>query len=148
MDGPPCKGDPHVTVLALSDEVRASFGPILKALGPARDALAAVKDVVVVRPGYHYPPTGDPVPAIVVAVTPDTTPVRPGDLAAKFAVPVTLTPATVEEQLAAAAPEAASFAPGIAPSTFEGLLTVEGDFEFAPPRSGNYKPLEPPALPL
>src|SRR5262245_9217840 len=134
--------------LALSDEVRASFEPILKALAPARQALADVKDVVAVRPGYHYPPTGDPVPAVVVAVTPDTTPVRPAELAAKLGVPVTLTNATVEEQLAAARPEEAPFAPGTAPSTFEGLLTAEEGEEFAPPRSGKYQPLEPSALPL
>jgi hypothetical protein len=59
-------------ILKVSDEVRASFEPIMEALGRVRDDLSAAKDVVTVRPGYGYPPTGKPVPAIVVAVTPGT----------------------------------------------------------------------------
>ena len=38
--------------------------------------LSDIKDVVATRPGYKYPPAGQPVPAIVVAVTPGTTPVK------------------------------------------------------------------------
>ena len=38
--------------------VRDQFEPIVKALGPARQALANAADVVAVRPGYDY---ADPV---------------------------------------------------------------------------------------
>src|SRR5437868_1095743 len=88
-------------ILKMSDAVRASFEPVLKALGPVRQALASTKNVVAVRPGYHYPPTGKPVPAVVVAVTPGTTPVNAAELAKRFGVPVSVTDATVEEQVAA-----------------------------------------------
>jgi len=57
-------------ILKVSDEVRASFEPIMKALERVRQELSAVKDVVTVRPGYAYPAVGNPVPALVVAVTP------------------------------------------------------------------------------
>src|SRR4051812_11912203 len=125
--------------LPVSDRVRASFDPILKALGPARQALAGVADVLAVRPGYPPPAAGSPVPALVVAVTPGTAPVRPADLAKKLGVPVTTLPATADEQIAAANRE---------PSALEALLTADQSLDFAPPRSGNYKPLEPPQLPL
>ena len=69
----------------LSEAVRASFEPIMKVLGPVRQQLAGVKDVVTTRPGYKYPPNGKPLPAIVVAVTPGTTPVQTAELEAKFA---------------------------------------------------------------
>src|SRR6185503_19211460 len=85
----------------LPEAVRASFEPIMKVVGQVRQQLAGVKDVVTTRPGYKYPPDGKPVPAIVVAVTPGTTPVQSAELEAKFAVPFTVIDATVEEQLAA-----------------------------------------------
>jgi hypothetical protein len=56
----------------ISNEVRASFEPIMKALGPVRQELLGLKDVIAVRPGYAYPSTGNPIPAVVVAVTPGT----------------------------------------------------------------------------
>jgi hypothetical protein len=59
-----------------------------------------VKDVVTVRPGYSYPDTGEPVPAIVVAVTRGTAPVQAAELEKRFGVPFNVTDATVEEQLA------------------------------------------------
>ena len=46
--------DPDVA--QLSDEVQASFEPIMKALGAVRQQLASVEDVVTIRPGYKYPP--------------------------------------------------------------------------------------------
>jgi len=58
-------------ILKVSDEVRASFEPIMKALERVRQELSAVKDVVTVRPGYAYPAVGNPVPALVVAGTQD-----------------------------------------------------------------------------
>jgi hypothetical protein len=144
---------PASSILSVSDAVRASFEPILKALGPVRGALAAVKDVVTVRPGYHYLPSGKPVPALVVAVTPGTTPVNAAELAKKFGVAFTLTDATVEEQVAAQekATEAVAFSPAEGPtsSAFEALLTGEPEaVEFGPPKEGNYEPLDPPDLPL
>jgi hypothetical protein len=139
-------------ILKVSDAVRASFAPILKALGPVRQALASQKDVAVVRPGYYYPPTGDPVPAVVVAVTPGTTPVSAPDLARRFGVPVSVIDATVEEQVAAQKREEApvSFGATEEPtaSAFEALLTGEDVTEFGPPKEGAYEPLDPPDLPL
>ena len=55
-----------------------------------------------IRPGYQYPPAGQPVPAIVVAVTPGTAPVKAAELETKFGVPFSVIDATVEEQVAAA----------------------------------------------
>jgi hypothetical protein len=135
----------------VSEQVRKSFAPVLKALGPVRKALKSVKDVVTVRPGYHYPHPGAPLPAVVVAVTPGTTPVRAPDLAKQYGVPFSVTDATVEEQIATApAAEAVSFGGLTAPaaSPFEALLTGEAAVEFAPPKSGAYEPLNPPKLPL
>jgi hypothetical protein len=136
--------------LSISDKVRTAFAPIVKVLDPARRELAKVKDVVTVRPGYHYPATGQPVPAVVVAVTPGTTPVTASELAQKFGVPFSVAEATVEEQLAAAQKGPAAFAPAGAPpaSTFETLLTGAALVPFAPPKSGAYEPLDPPDLPL
>src|SRR4051812_25272658 len=88
-------------MLTIPDKVRDAFAPVLKALGPVRQALAAEKDVAAVRPGYHYPPAGGPVPAVVVAVTPGTAPVNAADLVGRFGVAFSVTDATVEEQVAA-----------------------------------------------
>jgi hypothetical protein len=139
--------------LNIPAQVRNSFDPILKALGPARQALAGVNDVAAVRPGFHYPTTGKPVPAIVVAVTPGTAPVNAADLAKKFGVAFSITEATVEEQIAAInkAEGAVTFGPADEPtlSAFERLLTGAGEaLEFAPPKTGAYEPLDPPDLPL
>jgi len=94
-------------------DVSKEFEPILKALPRARAALKKVKNVVNVRPGYAYPDDRHPVPAIIVAVVPGQTPVKPLDLAHEFEVPVAVVDASVEEQLSAReVPEGASFAPG------------------------------------
>ena len=137
-------------MLTVSDAVRGSFGPVLEALPRVRQELAAVTDVVAVRPGYDYPPHGDPRPAIVVAVTPGTSPVRAYDLQAKFHAPFSVIEATVEEQLAAGQEQAVSFTSpeGRTLSAFETLLGGEAAFAFAPPKTGSYEPLEPPDLPL
>src|SRR5688572_21268193 len=79
-------------------------------------ALAAVKGVAAVRPGYADPPSGKPVPAVVVAVIPGTTPVTAEQLAREHA--------TVEAQLAAEGRREGAFAPGAA-SVFEALLNDE-----------------------
>src|SRR5271157_2923767 len=42
----------EAAVPEISGAVRALFEPIVKALGPARQALAKVADVIAVRPGY------------------------------------------------------------------------------------------------
>lgn len=139
-------------ILKVSDPVRASFAPIEKALGAVRQALVSTKDVLAIRPGYYYPPTGKPVPAVVVAVTPGTTPVNAADLAKRFGVPVSVIDATVEEQVAAQdkAEAPVSFAPMEPPvaSAFESLLSGEDITEFGPPKGGDYEPLDPPDLPL
>jgi hypothetical protein len=139
-------------ILKVSDTVRASFAPVLKALGPVRQALASAKDVTNVRPGYHYPPTGKPVPAVVVAVTPGTTPVSAADLAKRFGVPVSVTEATVEEQVAAQkraeAPPSFGATEEPAAGALQALLTGEDVTAFGPPKGGAYEPLEPPDLPL
>src|SRR5438067_10798959 len=85
----------------ISQEVRASFEPIMKALGPVRQGLLGLEDVIAVRPGYAYPSTGNPIPAVVVAVTPGTSPVKASELHDKFGVAFAVTEATVEEQQAA-----------------------------------------------
>lgn len=134
------------TSLKLSDAVRTAFEPIQNALPTARRALASNPEVAAVRPGYHYPAQGDPVPAVVVAVTPGTRPVDPVALADQLGVPVRLVDATVEEQLARAPGEVA-FAPAGRPtSVFEALLSGGAVPEFAPPKTGAYKPLVPSAL--
>jgi hypothetical protein len=140
-------------ILKVSDTVRASFVPVLNALSPVRQALQADKDVLMVRPGYYYPDTGKPVPAVVVAVTPGTDPVNAADLARRFRVAVSVIDATVEEQLAALRRgEALSFGEikgDLAVSaTFETLLTGEDVTEFGPPKTGAYEPLDPDKLPL
>jgi hypothetical protein len=135
----------------VSDDVRASFEPVLKVLGAVRQVLKSEKDVVHVRPGYHYPETGKPVPAVVVAVTPGTTPVKAPDLMKRFGVAVSVTEATVEEQMASQEREEMPTSFGTeapAASALETLLTGEDVAEFGPPKAGAYEPLEPPDLPL
>jgi hypothetical protein len=137
-------------ILKVSDAVRASFEPVMKALGAVRQALAGVKDVVAIRPGYDYPASGNPVPAIVVAVTPGTAPVKASELRQKFGVPFNVTDATVEEQQAAAAKQPVSFSlpEGPTVSSFEKLLGGDEVIEFGPPKTGSYEELQPPDLPL
>src|SRR5262245_2479845 len=133
----------------LSDAVRASFEPVMRALGPVRQALADQKDVVAIRPGYKYPPGSEPVPGIVVAVTPGTSPVNAADLESKFGVAFTVIEATVEEQMAAADRGPVSFGVPEGPtvSSFETLLG--GDIVvFLPPKTGSYQEPDPPNLPL
>jgi hypothetical protein len=122
----------------------------MKNLDRVRRDLAAEKDVAAVRPGYEYPAAGKPLPSIVVAVTPGTAPVKAAELQKKFGVPVTVTDATVEEQVAAGNREAAlSFGTTEGPtvSTFEKMLGGEEALEFGPPKTGSYEGLRPPMLP-
>lgn len=136
--------------LRISDQVRASFEPIMKALGPVRQELSALKDVITVRPGYAYPSTGNAIPAVVVAVIPGTDPVKAPELQAKFGVAFAVTDATVEEQQAAigAKPLSFSLPEGPTVSAFEKLLGGEEVMEFGPPKTGSYEDLVPPNLPL
>ena len=134
----------------LSDAMRVAFAPILKAIGEVRVELSDVDDVVVVRPGFKYPPDGPPVPAVVVAVTPGTAPVKEADLQAKFGVAFAVTEATVEEQVTAAHRKPVSFGTpaGSTAGAFEKMLSGDAPVDFAPPRSGGYKQPNPPNLPL
>jgi hypothetical protein len=134
-----------------SDAVRAAFTPVLAALDKARRSLAAVKDVIDVRPGYQYPDTGAPIPAVVVAVLPSTTPVKAADMAKQLGVPVEVIDANVDEQMAALEREKSTGTFGAAaapPSPLEVLLTGEEAADFGPPKTGAYEPLDPPKLPL
>jgi hypothetical protein len=78
--------------------------------------------------------------------------VSAADLAKRFGVAVSVTEATVEEQVAARerAEAPASFGATGEPtsSAFEALLTGEDVTEFGPPKGGAYEPLDPPHLPL
>jgi hypothetical protein len=141
---------PQPDVLAVSEDVRESFQPVLQALPEVRDALAGQQDVVGVRPGYQYPEGGDPVPSVVVAVVPDTTPVSAEELEGRFGVPVSVTDATVEEQLAQmdTAPVAFGTPGGATVSPLEAMLRDEVVIAFAPPKRGTYEPQDPPNLPL
>jgi PLD-like domain len=141
---------PQPDVLAVSEDVRESFQPVLQALPEVRDALAGQQDVVTVRPGYQYPAGGDSVPSVVVAVVPDTTPVSAGELEGRFRVPVSVTDATVEEQLAQmdTAPVAFGTPGGATVSPLEAMLRDEAVIAFAPPKRGTYEPQDPPNLPL
>ena len=134
----------------ISDEVRALFEPIMKALGLVRQELSALKDVIAVRPGYAYPTTGNPIPAVVVAVTPGTSPVKASELHQKFGIAFSVTEATVEEQQAAAGAKPLSFSVPEGPtvSAIEKLLGGEEALEFGPPKTGSYEELNPPNLPL
>jgi hypothetical protein len=134
----------------VSPEVRASFAPVLKVLGQARQDLVSQPDVDAVRPGYKYAAGQPPLPALVVAVTPGTRPVSEAELTAKYGVPASVVDATVEEQLARpAAEEPVHFATGgPTASAFENLIAGEEVVAFAPPKTGTYEPLDPPNLPL
>jgi hypothetical protein len=138
--------------LEIPAAVRADFEPILKALGPARAALANVPEVIVVRPGYDYSRAGAPVPAIVVAVKPGAEAPDGARLAGELGVPVSVTDASVDEQIAALQREEKPVAFGEPAagiiSPLETLLTGEEPLEFAPPKTGAYEPLDPPQLPL
>jgi PLD-like domain len=103
-----------------------------------------------VRPGYAYPATGSPIPAVVVAVTPGTNPVKASELQEKFGVAFAVTEATVEEQQAATGVRPLSFSSPEGPtvSAFEKLLGGEQVMEFGPPKTGSYEELVPPNLPL
>jgi PLD-like domain len=141
---------PRSDALAVSDAVRESFQPVLQALPLIRDALAGRPDIVNIRPGYQYPDGGEPVPSAVVAVVPDTMPVSAQELQEQFGVPVSVTDATVEEQLAQidAAPVAFETAGGATVSPLEAMLRDEAVIAFAPPKRGTYEPMDPPNLPL
>lgn len=134
----------------VSPEVRASFAPILKVLGQARQDHVSQPDVDAVRPGYKYAAGQTPLPALVVAVTPGTRPVSEAELTAKYGVPVSVVDATVEEQLARiATEEPVDFATGgPTASAFENLIAGEEVVAFGPPKTGTYEPLDPPNLPL
>ena len=112
----------QLVIPKVSDAVRRTFEPVMKALGPVRRTLAQVKDVVTVRPGYSYPDNGKPVPALVVAVTPGTAPVKADELENRFDVAFTVTDATVEEQLAIPGYDALS-----ASQVVERLAGLSGD---------------------
>src|SRR3954471_20660679 len=124
--------------LKVPDAVRDAFAPVMQALNAARQQLGAVADVVATRPGYAYPPNAAPAPAIVVAVTPGTTPVKAADLQQKFGVPFWVTEATVEEQLTVAKKHPVSFGTpgGSMVSAFERMMGGDGLLDFAPPKSG------------
>ena len=132
------------------EAVRTSFEPIMKAIGRVRQQLADLKDVVATRPGYKYPPAGDPTPAIVVAVTPGTAPVQAAELETKFGIPFNVTDATVEEQLAATERQPVSFGTpgGSMVSAFEKMMGGDEPLDFAPPKTGSYEQPDPPNLPL
>ena len=137
-------------VAQVSEAVQASFEPIMKALGPVREQLADLKDVLVTRPGYKYPAGAQPAPAIVVAVTPGTVPVKAAELETKFAVPFSVIDATVEEQMAEAQKQPVSFGTpgGSMASAFEKLMGGDDLLSFAPPKTGGYTEPNPPNLPL
>jgi PLD-like domain len=132
----------------VSPDVQAAFAPIMEALGVVRAKLVEIDNVVTVRPGYRYPPDAAPVPAIVVAVIPGTTPVQADDLEKEFGVPFTVTDATVEEQMAVTHRQMISFGPpsGAMTSAFEKLLGGEGELPFAAPKTGTYEEPEPSRL--
>src|SRR4029077_3247118 len=124
------------------------FAPIMKALAAARPKLTEIKNVVTTRPGYTYPEGGAPVPAVVVAVTPGTTPVQADALEKEFGVPFTVIDATVEEQMAVTHRQTISFGPpsGSMASAFERMLGGDEALEVAPPKTGSYQEPEPSRL--
>ena len=89
-----------------------------------------------------------PIPAVVVAVIPDTTPVQADALEKEFGVPFTVIDATVEEQMAITDRQTISFGPpsGSMASAFERMLGSDEALEFAPPKTGSYQEPEPPRL--
>ena len=132
----------------ISSDVQAAFAPIMKALAAARPKLAEIENVVTTRPGYKYPESGAPIPAVVVAVIPGTTPVRADALEKEFGVPFTVIDATVEEQMAVTDRQRISFGQpsGSMASAFERMLGGDEALEFAPPKTGSYQEPEPPRL--
>jgi hypothetical protein len=132
----------------ISPDVQAAFAPIMKALAAARPKLAEIENVVTTRPGYKYPEGGAPVPAVVVAVVPGTTPVQADALEKEFGVPFAVIDATVEEQMAVTHHQTISFGPpsGSMASAFERMLGGEEALEFAPPKTGSYQEPEPSLL--
>ena len=132
--------------------MRASFEPVLKALGPARQSSQASKDVVTVRPGYALSRRraagaggrrGRDCPAPRRST--------PRDLERKFGVPFAVTDATVEEQTGGQsrrAPVAFGAPDGPTASAFEKLLGGEEALDFGPPKTGAMRQLDPPNLPL
>jgi len=141
-------------ILEVSDQVRASFEPIMKALGPVRQALKAVKEVATIRPGYFLPPTGKPLAAVVVARMPGTPPdaVNAAELATQFGVPISVVEATPEEQIAAIRQQEGPVSFDLEvpeKSAFEKLISGEPEpLLFALPKTGSYESLNPPQLPL
>src|SRR4051794_3521807 len=139
-------------ILQVPEAVRSSFKPVLDVLDTARRKLAGTKYVVTVRPGYKYSSDAAPLPAIVVAVTPGTTPIDANALEKQIGVPVVVSNATVEEQLAARGPEGAAAYFGAAEastaSAFERMLSGEELVAFAAPKTGSYEEPDPPMLKL
>jgi hypothetical protein len=140
--------DPEI--IEVSDAVKVSFEPIMRAIGAARNELAGVKDVVAIRPGYKYPAEASPQPAIVVSVTPGTAPVNEAELQTKLGVAVAVVDATVEEQMATTQRAAVSFGTpaGSTVSAFERMLGGEAPLDFVPPKTGSYRQPDQPDLPL
>lgn len=131
--------------IRLSNAVRAAFDPIVKALEKARADLAALPDICAIRPGYDDRP--DPRPALVVAVTPGSKAPDAKALETRYAVPVRVVDATVEEQLAKdGAPASFGLPGGATASAFERLIAPTGLFDFAPPKTGAYQPPNPSRL--
>lgn len=128
-----------------SQAVRDQFAPILDALSRHRATLAALPDVVTVRPGYDLG-VEPPRPVIVLGVRPSAG--AADEIAARFdapqagvpqiGVPLRAIDATPEEQLRAAP---------TAISEFERLLRAPEAAAFAPPRRGSYRPPEGPEAP-
>src|ERR1700741_1933974 len=141
---------PQSDHFAVSDAVRKSFQPILQALPLIREALAGQPDIVTVRPGYQYPTGGEPVPSAVVAVIPGAAPVGAQELQGQFGVPVLVTDATVEEQLAQidSAPVTFGTSRGTNAWALGAMVPNEAVIAFAPPKRGPYEPPDPPNLPL
>src|SRR5262249_23489374 len=134
----------------VSPAVQASFEPVMKVISAVRGQLSDIKEVVAIRPGYKYPPAGQPVPAIVVAVAPGIGPVKAAELEAKFGVPSSLHDATIEERAAAEHQQPISFGTpaGSTVSAFEKMLGGDAPLAFAPPKTGSYQEPNPPDLPL
>src|SRR5271157_158958 len=128
----------EAAVPEISGAVRALFEPIVKALGPARQALAKVADVIAVRPGYDYTVASAPVPAVVVAIRPGTESLDAAGLARQLGVPVSVTDASVDEQIAAIQRDEGPMAFGVLSaaltSPLETLLIGEEPVEFALPK--------------
>src|SRR5262249_17883408 len=88
----------------------------------------------------------DPVPSVVVAVTPGTKPVNAEQLATQFGVPLSVADADVDEQLAAATDVPSFGISDAAASPLESLLEGDAGLAFGPPETGSYEPLVPDDL--